>query len=77
MKEYRTNYGDLMKEQTKQWHKQHPGYICKWRKRNRVRYNLQQRNWRSKNRKKWRVYMRNYMRRYRGNRKEHQRISGK
>jgi len=31
-KEYREKYGDLMREQIKDWYKQHPDYLKEWRK---------------------------------------------
>jgi hypothetical protein len=50
MKNYRSNHGDLMKQQTKEWFKNHPDYPTEWREKNRPHYN---------------EYMRQYMRRHR------------
>jgi hypothetical protein len=82
MKKYRNTYGDLMKMQTKEWFKNHPGYrseYCKewrkkhlgyhqkWQRKNLHHYVDYQKQWREKNHKKLRLYMRQYMRIYRDN----------
>jgi len=32
LRDYRRNYGDLMKEQIREWWREHPGYRHEWQK---------------------------------------------
>ncbi len=80
MKDYRENYGDLMREQIsywfnthpnylkkycKKWRERHLGYFKKWRRKNQSTYLDYQRKWRAQHRERLKTYMRDYMRRYR------------
>ena len=80
MKDYRQNYGDLMRKQIsdwfsghpeylekycKKWRERHLGYFKRWRRQNRSAYVDYQRRWRAQHREKLKAYMRDYMRRYR------------
>jgi hypothetical protein len=80
MRDYRKNYGDLMREQIKEWFKVHPDYLkryCKkWRQENSGYYKERRRRYKSaylNYERHYRVnhadsirdYMRSYMRRYR------------
>ena len=75
MKEYRS--GEEGRIQRQAWYDKHLNYYTNWRVKNRDKYNQQQRQWRLENKEKWNEYMRSLMRKYRGNIKERQRISGK
>lgn len=55
-KEYREKYGDLMKEQIKEWFKKHPNYHKNWRKRHSDYWH----KWRKRHLKYRREYERMY-----------------
>ncbi|MBA7662388.1 hypothetical protein ES703_70417 [subsurface metagenome] len=76
MRNYRKTYGDLMKQQIREWCKQHTDYFNKWRQlhpgyhkawqiKNYDHYCEYQKHWREQHRAKINIYMRKYMQQYR------------
>jgi hypothetical protein len=60
-KDYRETCGDVVREQIKEWFKEHPKYLKKWRSDHPRYFDA----WRQKNKNKLREYKRLYMREYR------------
>jgi len=57
-KEYREKYGDFMREQIKEWFKQHPDYLKKWR----TTHPKYFQEYRENNRQRLNIYWRKYRR---------------
>ena len=60
-KDYRENYGNVMREQVREWFNEHPDYLKKWRSTHPRYFD----SWRQKNKKQLREYKKSYMREYR------------
>ncbi len=80
MKDYRINCGELMKQQVREWRKQHTDYFNKWRQlhpgyhkawqmKNHDHYCEYQEKWRKQHHDQINFYMREYMRQYRNNKR--------